>query len=115
VHIKNQNTVQANVKTLKHNNTILRDKLKELKQSSLVQFTNKNLMQDIILNYPQISLRVKKEIILAVIKYSTKYNINPLIIYSMLHTESSMRYWIEHSPRYVIINKKLDQTYSTQP
>jgi len=85
---------------------VLKKEVSDAKKSSLIQFTDKDLMQDITLNYPKISTRVKKQIIETVLKESLKYDINPLILYSLLHTESSMRPWIEHNPTTIVVNKK---------
>jgi len=74
--------------------------------TSFVQFADKELMKDIIITYKGISNRVKKEIIETVLGESRKYKINPLILYSLIHTESSMRPWIEHKQTTVTVNKK---------
>ena len=103
VRLNDFNTsISEKTKLIKH----LKQEVSDAKKSSLIQFTDKELMRDIILNYPQISTRVKKVIITTILEESVKYNINPLIIYSLLHTESSMRPWIEHKPTTITKGKK---------
>jgi len=84
----------------------LTSEIQEIKKKSLIQFTKADIMKDIIIHYNGISNRVKKVIIETILEESIKYDINPLILYSLIHTESSMRYWIEHKPTFVVIDKK---------
>ncbi len=109
---RNKNLKIINTYILK-DNMIISEKNKDLqnqininRMQSFVQFTKVDMQKDIILTYSNISNRVKKQIIDAIIKASSKYNINPLILYSLIHTESSMRPWIEHTPTYIVKDKK---------
>jgi hypothetical protein len=87
-------------------NTELKLSVKEAKSSSLVQFTADDLRHDINKMYPALSSRVKTVIIDTILRESNKYNVNPLILYSLIHTESSMRPWIEHKRILITIKGK---------
>lgn len=93
------------------NNTLqhiseLEKEVQYAKSSSIVVFTAEDLKQNIISNYPNISSKNKIIIMNTILEVSDKYNFNPLILYSLIHTESSMRYWIEHKRVLININNK---------
>ena len=92
--------------TQKEDINVLNIKLTEERQSQLVQFTDFDLQKDINKMYPHLSTKVKETIVKTILDESKKYNINPLIIYSLIHTESSMRPWIEHKRVLININGK---------
>jgi len=62
----------------------------------ILNITRKTLEED-IKNYKDISNDSRKQIIESLFKYSKEYNINPIIIYSIIATESSFKFWIKHS------------------
>lgn len=74
--------------------------------TSLVDVSRVDLTQNIMKHYPKVSKRAKQEIINTVFEESAKYSINPLILYSLLHVESSMRPWIRHSTVTVVVHGK---------
>lgn len=46
--------------------------------------------------YPHLSAKHRDRILSAIITASSRYNINPLIIYSIIYTESTFRWWLVH-------------------
>lgn len=72
----------------------LKDKIVD---NSFVIVNKDTLMNDMERRFPKISKKVAKVIVDTVIDESKKYNINPVILYSLGIVESSHRYWIEHS------------------
>ncbi len=89
--------------TQKNDIVILNSKLKEYQ---LFEFTDLDLLKDMNKMYPHLSTNVKKIIVKTILIESKKYNINPLIIYSLIHTESSMRPWINHKRVLIKIDGK---------
>jgi hypothetical protein len=76
----------------------------ELQNSlSLVYVSKTDLLNDLMHNYPDVSTKTKITILETIISESEKYNMNPLILYSLIYTESSFRHWLEHEP--ININK----------
>jgi len=71
---------------------------------------NKDILWKNIKKYKNISDNTRKEILNAIYKYSEEYNINPVIIYSIIATESSFRFWIRHSPVVVTVNGRRIRT-----
>jgi len=69
-------------------------------------FTKNDLKKDMEENYSFLSKREQKIILSTILAQSKKYNINPLILYSLIYTESSMRPWIEHSKILIKIKGK---------
>jgi len=74
--------------------------------SSLVYVSKLDLLEDLQKNYPEVSMKVKLQILETVISESEKYNMNPLILYSMIYVESSFRHWLEHDPTTINKNGK---------
>lgn len=74
-----------------------------LSSKSYIQ-VNISTLEDDIKTYHQLSPSIQKVIIEQIVKTSKKYNINPLIIYSLIHTESSMRFQIQHG----LVHLKID-------
>jgi len=72
------------------------------KKGVIINITYENLTQDLASNYNFLSKNQQKQIIAAIKKASRKYNINPLIIYSLIATESSFRFWIKSPTRLVM-------------
>lgn len=73
---------------------------------SFVSITREDFMKDLQANYPEVSTRAKKQILQTIMDESANYDINPLILYSVLYVESSFHPWIEHTPVNITINKK---------
>lgn len=66
--------------------------------SSLVYVSKEDLLNDLTKYYPDVSTKTKIAILETILSESEKYGMNPLILYSMCHTESSFRHWLEHEP-----------------
>lgn len=77
-----------------------------LNDTSLVYVTKEHLLNDLIENYPEISTKVKIDIIQTIISESEKYGNNPLIGYSIGYNESSFKPWMEHDLTTIIKNGK---------
>lgn len=86
-------------KLKKENDNLLND-------ISLVYVTKEHLLNDLIENYPEISTKVKIDIIQTIISESEKYGNNPLIGYSIGYNESSFKPWMEHDLTTIIKNGK---------
>lgn len=63
-------------------------------------------MKNSINNFENISDTQKKKIIDNIFKYSEKYNINPVLVYAIIETESSFRPYLEHKRTYIPSLKK---------
>lgn len=72
---------------------------------SLLSISQLDLMED-ILQYSHLSDKQKQLIVETVFEESAAYNINPIIVYSLIHAESSFRFWIEH-PQTTINGQKM--------
>lgn len=77
---------------------------------SYIKITKQDLEIDIASNYQDIPNRTKREILDTIESTSKEYGINPLILYALLHTESSMRPHIQHSECIVDIKGKKVKT-----
>ena len=102
---------------LSHNNTqkpkvvykvVYKDKViyKEPK-NSLVSITVDDLRYDLKNNYTHISKKNREVIINTILKVSEKYGISPIVLYSLIHVESSFRWWVLHKS--VKINGKRER------
>lgn len=98
-------TLEQNILDIHKEYTISKEKNIELKMSSSYVRININNMIEDLKNYG-LSPKIEEEIIKAIIETSKKYNINPLILYSISHVESSFRFWIEHDRVKQTINDK---------
>jgi len=74
--------------------------------SSLVYISKEDLLQDLIQHYPDVSTKTKIAILETIISESERYNMNPLILYSVIFVESSFRHWLEHDTATIDINNK---------
>jgi len=72
------------------------------KKGVIINITYKNLAQDLIINYNFLSKNQQVQILNAIKKASEKYNINPLVIYSLISVESSFRFYIQSPKRLVV-------------
>ena len=77
---------------------------------SYIKITKQDLEIDIASNYKDISNRTKREILDTIESTSKEYGINPLILYALLHTESSMRPHIQHSECIIDVKGKKVKT-----
>ena len=86
---------QSGEEKLKHDKALqeLKDKLVG---SSFVIVSRETFMNDMKVRFPKISPKVAKIIVDNVIAEAKKYDINPIILYSLGIVESSHRFWIEH-------------------
>jgi len=80
--------------------------MKSWKDQKSFIMINRNLLETNLKTYPKLSAHNRKIIIDTVLSEAAKYNINPIILYSLLHVESTMRFWIQHSPVKITVNKK---------
>lgn len=64
------------------------------------------LQEDLSTNYDYISVSAKERIFKSILTESQKYNINPVILYAVLHTESNFQYWIQHKPIKIVKDGK---------
>lgn len=71
----------------------------------LLVVNSKLLAKHMFRNYRDVSVSKKKDILQAIFKAAQKYNINPLILYSIADIESDMRFWINHANVYVNVTK----------
>ena len=79
----------------------------ELQNSlSLVYVGKEELLNDLMTHYPDVSTKTKITILETIISEAEKYNMNPLILFSIAYTESSFRHWLEHSETTIQKNGK---------
>jgi hypothetical protein len=89
-------------------------KLKELEKEyniissngSVVYVGKEDLLNDLTTHYPDVSTKTKISILETIISEAEKYNINPLILYSLVYVESSFRHWLEHDLTTIVKNGK---------
>ena len=74
--------------------------------SSLVYVSKEDLLNDLVKNYPEVSMRTKILILETILSEAEKYGMNPLILYSVIYVESSFRHWLEHEPTTIDMNGK---------
>lgn len=80
------------------------DELKKEKKESFVNIYKEDLLKDLTHNYQNVSNRIKRIILDTILEESERYNINPLILYSLCYVESTFRHWLEHEERVIEIN-----------
>lgn len=73
---------------------------------SIVYVGKEDLLNDLMTHYPDVSTKTKITILETIISEAEKYNMNPLILYSIVYTESTFRYWLEHDLTTIIKNGK---------
>lgn len=59
-----------------------------------------------IKQYTYLSSRAQKLIVSTIIEEAIRYDINPIIVYSLINIESNFRYWITHSNVVIPVNDK---------
>lgn len=77
-----------------------------LNNSSLVYVSKEDLLNDLVKNYPDVSMKTKILILETILSESEKYGMNPLILYSLCYVESTFRHWLEHSETTIDVNGK---------
>ena len=101
-----ENTTEAYKKT----SARLQELEKEFKiissSGSIVYVGKEDLLNDLMTHYPDVSTKTKIAILETIISEAEKYNMNPLILYSIAYTESTFRHWLEHAEAIVDIGNK---------
>lgn len=69
--------------------------VEQLPSNTVVHLDTTNIATDLE-NYPHLSKKHQARILSAITTASTQYNINPLILYSIIYTESTFRWWLIH-------------------
>ena len=69
--------------------------VEQLPSNTVVHLDTTDIMIDLEI-YPHLSPKHRDRILSTIVKASTQYNINPLILYSIIYTESSFRWWLIH-------------------
>ena len=59
-----------------------------------------------IKQYTYLSSRAQKLIVSTIVEEAIRYDINPIIIYSLINIESNFKYWITHSNVVIPVNDK---------
>ncbi len=77
---------------------------------SYIKISKQDLEIDITSNYQDIPNRTKQEILSTIESTSKEFGINPLILYALLHTESSMKPYSQHSECIIEVNGKKVKT-----
>lgn len=108
-----ENTTKAYKETytrLREIETRLREIEKEYSiissNGSLVYVGKEDLLNDLTTHYPDVSTKTKVAILETILSEAEKYNINPLILYSLVFVESSFRHWLEHDLTTITKNNK---------
>ena len=69
--------------------------VEQLPSNTVVHLDTNDIMFDLE-TYPHLSAKHRDRILSAIISASKQYDINPLILYSIIYTESSFRWWLIH-------------------
>jgi len=72
----------------------------------IVSINKQVLLNDLKANSKHLSKRNRELIVNTIEKASKRYGVNELVLYGLIYTESSFRYWITH--RQVVIKGKKD-------
>jgi len=72
------------------------------KKGIILDITYKTLAKDLVNNYNFLSKNQQVQILSAIKIASKKYNISPLVIYSLISVESSFRFWIKSQRRLIV-------------
>ena len=94
---KNKTLVEKYNKIVKEKDKQI-SKMKSWKDQKSFVMINRDILEENLKVYTSLSKTNRKKILDTVLSEAAKYNINPIILYSLLHVESSMRFWIQHSP-----------------
>lgn len=97
---KERTQLENTSKALKETSTKLQELEKEYNivtsSGSIVYVGKEDLLNDLMTHYPDVSTKTKISILETIISEAEKYNMNPLILYSIVYTESTFRHWLEH-------------------
>ena len=69
--------------------------IEQLPSNTVVHLDTNDIMFDLE-TYPHLSAKHRDRILSTIISTSKQYSINPLILYSIIYTESSFRWWLIH-------------------
>ena len=69
--------------------------VEQLPSNTVVHLDTTDIAADLE-NYPHLSKKHQARILSAITAASIQYNINPLILYSIIYTESTFRWWLIH-------------------
>ncbi len=107
---KERSQLELATKSLKETTIKLKELEKEYSiissSGSVVYVGKEDLLNDLMTHYPDVSTKTKIAILETIISEAEKYNMNPLILYSIAYTESTFRHWLEHPEAIVDIGNK---------
>jgi soluble lytic murein transglycosylase-like protein len=86
-----------------------KDSTLKLKEATLFRINKSSMLED-MKQYPQLSNKMKIQIVNTIFEEAERYNLNPLILYAICHVESSFRPWYEHSLVSILVNGKTIKT-----
>ena len=69
--------------------------IERIPDSTVVHLDTSDIIAD-LKTYPHLSAKHRDRILSAITTASSRYNINPLILYSIIYTESTFRWWLIH-------------------
>jgi len=72
----------------------------------IIKITVVDLEQDLIDTYKHISSKQRKVLLDVIMEASVKYNVSPLVLYSIISIESGFRFQILHNPTTIRVSKK---------
>ena len=69
--------------------------IERIPDNTVVHLDTSDIIADLE-TYPHLSAKHRDRILSAITTASSRYNINPLILYSIIYTESTFRWWLIH-------------------
>lgn len=69
--------------------------IERIPDNTVVHLDTSDIIADLE-TYPHLSTKHRDRILSAITTASSRYNINPLILYSIIYTESTFRWWLIH-------------------
>lgn len=69
--------------------------IERIPDNTVVHLDTSDIIADLE-TYPHLSVKHRDRILSAITTASSRYNINPLILYSIIYTESTFRWWLIH-------------------
>ena len=69
--------------------------IERIPDNTVVHLDTTDIIADLA-TYPHLSAKHRDRILSAITTASSRYNINPLILYSIIYTESTFRWWLIH-------------------
>lgn len=107
---KERSQLELATKSLKETTIKLKELEKEYSiissNGSVVYVGKEDLLNDLTTHYPDVSTKTKIAILETILSEAEKYNMNPLILYSLCYVESSFRHWLEHDLTTITKNGK---------